>query len=148
MIVSIDLRDYWKFVEAGRGSGKMPPVEKIQEWIEHRPDLFAIGATEEGIPGHYSATPGINQSDAKTSPLAWAIAKKIAREGTEYTPSPVLKETMEETMAAFKERITAALAQDLGSMLSQVVASVWSDVKISKVDGQWTDLEIRDTIIL
>lgn len=48
---------------AGRKAGKMPPVEKIKNWIE---------------------TKGIRPYEEKmtVSSLAWAIAKKIAKNGT------------------------------------------------------------------
>jgi Trp operon repressor len=48
---------------AGRPKGKMPPVEAIEKWVQ----LKGITALEKNM---------------TTSSLAWAIAKKIAREGT------------------------------------------------------------------
>lgn len=47
---------------AGRAAGKMPPVQKIKKWVE---------------------TKGITPLKGNTTSLAWAIAKKIAAEGTE-----------------------------------------------------------------
>ena len=46
---------------AGRAAGKMPPVENILEWVQAR---------------------GIQPLKGTQTGLAWAIAKKIAREGT------------------------------------------------------------------
>lgn len=51
---------YFTFQEQGRRPGKMPPVQSIRDWIEAK-----------GI-----------QSDNPES-LAWAIAKKIAKEGSD-----------------------------------------------------------------
>lgn len=48
---------------AGRPAGKMPPVQEIENWI-----------TLKGIQPI--------ESNMTTSSLAWAIAKKIAKEGT------------------------------------------------------------------
>lgn len=48
---------------AGRGAGKMPPIDKIKKWID-----------QKGIQS-------INKNITTTS-LAWAIAKKIAKKGT------------------------------------------------------------------
>lgn len=46
--------EQWKFVGNGRGPGKMPPIQNIEQWI---------------------ASKGLNLS-------AWAVGKKIAREGS------------------------------------------------------------------
>ena len=46
---------------AGRAAGKMPPVQNILEWVQAR---------------------GIQPLTGTQTGLAWAIAKKIAREGT------------------------------------------------------------------
>ena len=47
----------------GREPGKMPPVEAILQWILNK---------------------GIRPDKGTVNSLAWAIAKKIAKEGTEY----------------------------------------------------------------
>lgn len=46
--------DYWKYVGNGRGPGGMPPVGKLQQWIDAK---------------------GLDLS-------AWAVAKRMAREGS------------------------------------------------------------------
>lgn len=46
---------------AGRPKGKMPPVQAIEKWVIDK---------------------GITSLDLDSSGLAWAIAKKIAKEGT------------------------------------------------------------------
>ena len=46
---------------AGRSSGKMPPVDTLKKWVEAK---------------------GITPLKGTTTSLAWAIAKKIAKEGT------------------------------------------------------------------
>ncbi|MFI8379623.1 hypothetical protein [Leeuwenhoekiella sp. NPDC079379] len=48
---------------AGRASGKMPPVQNIKDWVINK-GIFQI------------------ESDAQATGIAWAIAKKIAKEGT------------------------------------------------------------------
>ena len=47
---------------AGRSSGRMPPVAKIEAWVNAR---------------------GIESIGKSSTSIAWAIAKKIAAEGTE-----------------------------------------------------------------
>ena len=49
----------------GRKSGTMPPVQALEKWIQDK-GVFAV------------------QSQAEISGLAYAIATKIKREGTEY----------------------------------------------------------------
>jgi hypothetical protein len=56
--------DYTEQLVQGREPGGMPPVQNLVEWIEAKP-----------------ITPWENMT---IESMAWAIAKKIAREGTEY----------------------------------------------------------------
>ena len=55
--------DYTYYMQHGRKAGKMPPIQVIEQWILAR---------------------GIRpiQEKMNTNALAWAIAKKIARDGT------------------------------------------------------------------
>lgn len=64
--VSFELEDYWKYVEYGRGPGKQPPIDKIEEWVRVKPI----------IPNP------INGKIPDTRQLAYLIARKIGREGT------------------------------------------------------------------
>ena len=50
----LEANDYWVFVGSGRGPGGMPPVDRIQQWIDRA---------------------GLTIS-------AWAVSRKIANEGT------------------------------------------------------------------
>ena len=54
-----------EYVVEGRGPGKFPPIDRIEKWIEDK----GIAATIEG--------------EITVSSLAFLIARKIAREGTE-----------------------------------------------------------------
>lgn len=56
-------------LEIGRGSGKIPPVSKITEWIDAKPF-------------DYSGFKGKDDAKKKRS-AAWAIAKKIEKVGTD-----------------------------------------------------------------
>ena len=51
---SLLANDYWRYVGNGRGPGQMPPVQKIADWIQRA---------------------GLDLS-------AWAVARKIAKEGS------------------------------------------------------------------
>lgn len=57
-------KDYTYYLQHGRASGTMPPVSAIEKWVG---DKFGIYGREA------------NQR-------AWAIAKKIQKEGTSYYP--------------------------------------------------------------
>lgn len=58
-------QDYTEFLVDGRKPGKFPPIAKIEQWIKDK---------------------GIKPIEAsmKISSLAFLIARKISREGTEY----------------------------------------------------------------
>lgn len=69
----IDMLDYWEYASFGRKAGRMPPVDKIKEWLTYPDVKSKIGSGEEF---------NVTNIDSVNS-RAWAIAKKIEREGTE-----------------------------------------------------------------
>ncbi len=93
----------FKFIEVGRGKGKVPPISNIYDWLVSK-GLF-------------------QDSEVSTRSLAYAIAKKIGREGTKlykentvrdiYTQSidTHLKELFQEVTATAKASITNDLAR-------------------------------------
>lgn len=87
-------------LQYGREPGKMPPVSSIKEWIEAKRITYKSIA--------YKRQPSINWKPKYTpqerglNSLAWAIASKIKKVGTERHKnpdptvySPVLKEVVE-----------------------------------------------------
>ena len=150
MVVSINLAEYWKYVEAGReayGSGykdHMPPIDAIEQWIKNKP--FIPSDTQRGAKGAFTATLGALDVDTETRSLAWAVATNIAKNGIE--PKPILRDSLKETMKNFKTLISEALAKDVGGSLQAIIGSLWSDVNLEKGEGGWTDTEIRDTMVL
>jgi hypothetical protein len=87
-------------LQYGREPGKMPPVSSIKEWIEAKRITYKSIA--------YKRQPSINWKPKYTpqerglNSLAWAIASKIKKVGTERHKnpdpavySPVLKEVIE-----------------------------------------------------
>ena len=102
LTVSIQLEDYWKWVENGRKAGKFPPIEKIKEWIKVKPVLpYTRG----------KRLPNENQ-------LAYLIGRKIAREGTRANPF------LEPTIRDFKlvDKIYAAVNSMLTDEINKVVS--------------------------
>lgn len=79
--------DYTYYMQHGRRGGKMPPIAAIEQWIKSK----GIIAIERRV---------------KVSALAWAIAKKIAKDGT--------KRSREGEKPAFiEEVITPERVQDI-----------------------------------
>ena len=81
-----------------------------------------------------------------TSGLAWAIATNIAKKG--INPKPILRDTVKETMEAFKVRIGEALAKDVSGGFYTIVGNLWSGVNLSKESGSWQDKTITDIMVL
>lgn len=87
--ISLNLEPYWKYLENGRKPGKMPPVEKILQWVKVKPVL-----------------PRERNGKVPTQKqLAFLIARKIGREGTK--PTHLLQKTMDDMK--LKKLVTAAV---------------------------------------
>lgn len=67
LLISLELEDYWKYVEYGRKPGKQPPINSIVDWIKIKPII----------------PEPINGKIPDTKQLAFMIARKIGREGVE-----------------------------------------------------------------
>lgn len=93
--VTINLEDYWYYVENGRGPGKFPPIDNILEWIRVKPVI------------PYSDSRGRLPTEEQ---LAFLISRKIANEGTEGRK--VLYETVEELNRYYLPLLQKALDDD------------------------------------
>lgn len=96
--VTLSLEDYYIFVEKGTRP-HMPPVSKILEWLRIKPVL--------PYPMQNGKLPTQRQ-------LAWMIARKIEREGTEGSND--LERTFDET-EYWEQRIADALDEDVMNMI-------------------------------
>lgn len=92
--IDLNLEDYWKYVEEGRGPGKFPPVNKILEWIRIKPVL---------------PHPDNNGKLPTEQQLAFLISRKIADEG--FEGSHDLSDTIEEV--DYETKIQDALDMDI-----------------------------------
>lgn len=92
MSVTIELEDYWYYVEHGRGAGKMPPIEPIVNWIESKP----VPPKVEGL---------------TVRQRAFAIARSIGENGTK--PRPFFEKATKQTYSQFKEDIAEAVHMDI-----------------------------------
>lgn len=93
---------YWYYANYGRGPGKFPPINKIEDWIKRR--KIAPYPTKSGrIP---------------TRPqLAYLIARKIAREG--FEGSGFLEKSLKEQEDYWEDRISDAIATDIESQIME-----------------------------
>lgn len=92
MSVTIELEDYWYYVEHGRKAGKMPPIEPIVNWIESKP----VPPKVEGL---------------TVRQRAFAIARSIGENGTK--PRPFFEKATKQTYSQFKEDIAEAVHMDI-----------------------------------
>lgn len=102
--IDLNLEDYWKYVEEGT-SPHFPPVSKILEWLKVKQIL---------------PTPMANGKLPTEQQLAWMIAKKIDRVGTEGSND--LEHTMEEV--DYEAIIEEALDKDILGCLDEILLLV------------------------
>jgi hypothetical protein len=98
---------YAFFVEHGRRAGKMPPVDEIAQWLRKK------HMTRKGVKHAIKSAAvfvGKSVGDYIQS-LAWAIAKKIAREGT--TPHPFFKPAIESTKKDVEQILKEAIKKEI-----------------------------------
>lgn len=109
--VSVELEDYWYYVENGRKAGKMPPIDKIAEWVRVK---RIVPQVREGVDGKKRKAPTVEQ-------LAFLIARKIGNEGVEGTK--FFSKAKEDTLSYFKESISLAIQEDIGDFVKDVLAT-------------------------
>lgn len=100
VVISLQLEEYWKYVEYGRRPGKMPPIDNIKEWIK----------VKQIIPdARTGKIPSAEQ-------LAFLIARKIGREGMPARHpinKTVYTDVTEQIIDAIKAEIVTQLKQQL-----------------------------------
>jgi len=102
-IVELSLEDWWKYIEYGT-KPHMPPVSKILEWVNVKRIL---------------PTPMANGKLPTEQQLAWMIAKKIERVGTEGTPN--LTNSIDEMVSAYEIKIEDALDKDILGCIDEIL---------------------------
>ena len=88
--------EYWKYANYGRGPGKFPPLDKIEDWIVRR--KISPYPTKSG------RVPTRKQ-------LSFLIARKIAREG--FEGSGFLQKSLKEQQDYWEDRISDAILRDI-----------------------------------
>ena len=100
-LVTINLEEYWKFIEKGRRAGaKIPPVSAIENWIKIRKIIPRPVTLKSGK----QRVPTVQQ-------LAYVIARSIARKG--IAPRPFMRESIEDTMKDFQSKLSAVIREDV-----------------------------------
>jgi len=144
--VEVEMEDYWYYVNNGRKPGKMPPIEKIKQWVlikpvkpypyTYTPSVKSLAyliqrsikekkgyAPPRAILEDWIEKKGIKPQPRQVLPsvdsLAYLIARKIGREGTKGTH--FFDEAMRETYDYFERSIDNAIKEDYADWLENVV---------------------------
>lgn len=98
IFVALNLEDYWKYVEYGRGKGKkFPPLDAIEKWIDAKP-VVPRPDKEGRLP--------------TTQQLAFLIGRKIARDG--IPPTNVFADSVESVYEQMQYELEEAITADVG----------------------------------
>ena len=142
--VEVTMLDYWKYVDEGRQPRKrMPPVEKIAEWIRVKPVKikplsrakaveslsYAIQKSMRKRKGYapprevlvgWIEKKGLKVNTMPTvESVAWAIAKSIARYGTFGTD--FFFNSVEKANAKFEPLIEEAIKEDINEWIEALI---------------------------
>lgn len=100
--ISMEMAEYWKYVENGRKSGKFPPISSIREWMKVKPV----------IPRPYNGKlPTENQ-------LAFLIARSISKNG--IRPKPIFNDTLDDAMNDFENGLEDAFTKDVEEEMDKI----------------------------
>lgn len=102
---------YSWYLHFGRKPGKMPPIEDMLDWVKekHIAGTYRVVGTRRGRYPRYQRSGGRAQREREDLDAAWAIAKKIAREGTK--PFPFLTVGFRQSKADALKVFTRVLIQ-------------------------------------
>lgn len=94
--IEFNAPEYWKYANYGRGPGKFPPLDKIEDWIKRR-KISPYPLKSGRIP---------------TRPqLAFLIGRKIAEEG--FKGSGFLEFSLKQQEDYWEDRISDAISMDI-----------------------------------
>lgn len=102
--VTLQIQDYWRYLEYGRLPGTFPNIDAIRKWIQVKPVIPTVQSNGK--------IPTLEQ-------LTFLISRKIARDGIE--PRYYLNNTLDEIdLTPLEEGITRSLEQQLDNELRQL----------------------------
>lgn len=94
--IEFNAPEYWKYANYGRGPGKFPPLDKIEDWIKRR---------------KISPYP-LKSGRVPTRPqLAFLIGRKIEEEG--FEGSGFLEFSLKQQEDYWEDRISDAISRDI-----------------------------------
>ena len=99
--VTLHLPPYWYYIENGRGPGKFPPLQAIENWIE----------VKHIVP----------REDYSVKTVSYLIARKIAREGTQGKHA--LEGTIDLIKNAFLTSLYFAIEKDIIENINRITDS-------------------------
>ena len=100
--ISMEMAEYWKYVENGRKSGKFPPISAIREWVK----------VKTVIPRPYNGKlPTENQ-------LAFLIARSISKKG--IRPRPIFNDSLDDVMRDFENGLEDAFTKDVENEMDKI----------------------------
>lgn len=104
---------YAYFVEYGRRSGKMPPVDMLMEWLRKKSsNRRSKSALESAVA--FANSGKVKKAKTVNDLLrsaAWGLAKKIAKEGTR--PHPFFAPAVEKNKADIENAISNSVKEEL-----------------------------------
>lgn len=108
--LTLNLEEYWKYIEEGRKAGKqpnrkkMPPITEIRKWIDKK----------NIIPRPIKLKSGKEFSPTRNT-LAFLISRSILNNGFKnpISPKPFFKTSLQTAKDMFIDKIKEALAKDL-----------------------------------
>lgn len=109
-MITLNLEEYWKYIEEGRKAGKqpnrkkMPPITEIRKWIDKK----------NIIPRPIRLKSGKEFSPTRNT-LAFLISRSILKNGfkTAIPPKPFFKTSLQTAKEMFIDKIKEALVKDL-----------------------------------
>ena len=100
--ISMEMAEYWKYVENGRKRGKFPPISAIMEWVKVKPV----------IPRPYNGKlPTENQ-------LAFLISRSISKKGIRQRP--IFDDSLDDVMRDFENGLEDAFTKDVENEMDKI----------------------------
>ena len=109
--VVLYLENYWKYIEDGTRPHR-PPYSKILEWVRVKPVI---------------PRPDENGRIPKPESIAWAITKKIERDGTDGSHD--LERSIDDLFPVFYPRILQALTEDIEGGLRRFILQTFDELR-------------------